>query len=73
MDNVNIADSQSHIPITMATQRIEKRTSAEILLPAVEDEIDSFVTSDVENNDYDSSETLDLIDSGYRNIKYKKK
>ena len=56
----------------MATPIIEKITSAEILSPAVEDEIDSFVTSDVENNDNDSSETLDLIGSAYNNIKYKK-
>ena len=33
---------------------------------------DSFVTSDVENNDNDCSETLDLIDSAYKNINYKK-
>ena len=72
IDNVNIADSQSHIPTTMATPIIEKRTSAEILSPAVEDKIDSFATSNVENNDNDSSETLDLIDSAYKNIKYKK-
>ena len=31
-----------------------------------------FVTSSVENNDNDCSETLDLIDSAYKNIKYKK-
>ena len=72
MDNFNIADSQSHIPATMATPIIEKRASAEILSPTVEYEIDSFVTSDVENNDSDSSETLGLIDSAYKNIKYKK-
>ena len=67
-----IADSQPHIPITMATPIIEKSASSEILSPSVEDEIDSFVTSDVENNNNDSSETLDLIDSAYKNIKYKK-
>ena len=72
MDNFNIANSQSHIPATMATPIIEKRASAEILSPTVEYEIDSFVTSDVENNDSDSSETLGLIDSAYKNIKYKK-
>ena len=72
MDNFNIADSQSHIPATMATPIIEKRASAEILSPTVEYEIDSFVTSDVENNDSDSSETLGLIDSAYKNIKNKK-
>ena len=72
MDNFNIADSQPHIPATMATPIIEKRASAEILSPTVEYEINSFVTSDVENNDSDSSETLGLIDSAYKNIKYKK-
>ena len=56
----------------MTTPIIEKSTSAEILSPIVEDEIDSFVTSDVEHNDNDCSETLDLIDSAYKNIKYKK-
>ena len=56
----------------MATPIMEKSASSEILSPTVEDEIDSFVTSDVENNDNDSSETLDLIDSAYKNIKYKK-
>ena len=57
----------------MATPIMEKSASSEILSPTVEDEIDSFVTSDVENNDNDSSETLDLIDSAYKNIKYKKR
>ena len=71
-DNSYIADSQPHIPTTMATPIIEKSAASEILSPTVEDEIDSFVTSDVENNDNDSSETLDLIDSAYKNIKYKK-
>ena len=56
----------------MATPIIEKSASSEILSPTVEDEIDSFVTSDVDNNDNDSSETLDLIDSAYKNIQYKK-
>ena len=72
-DNSYIADSQPHIPTTMATPIIEKSASSEILSPTVEDEIDSFVTSDVDNNDNDSSETLDLIDSAYKNIKYKKR
>ena len=71
-DNSYIADSQPHIPTTMATPIIEKSAASEILSPTVEDEIDSFVTSDVENNDNDSSETLDLIDSAYKSIRYKK-
>ena len=71
-DNSYIADSQPHIPTIMATTIIEKSASSEILSLTVEDEIDSFVTSDVENNDNDSSETLDLIDSAYKSIRYKK-
>ena len=59
IDNFNIADSRPHILTTMAT-------------PIVENEIDSFATIDVENNDNDSSETLNLIDSAYKNIKFKK-
>ena len=72
IDNFYIADSRPHIPTTKATTIIEKRASSDILSPTVEDEIESFVTSNVENNDNDSSETLDLIDSAYKNIKYKK-
>ena len=53
----------------MATLLNVKGVSAEILW----DEIDSFVTSDVENNGSDSSAMLDLIDSAYKNILYTKK
>ena len=55
----------------IATPIIEKIASAEILSPNVEDEIDSFITSNVENNDNDSSEILDLIDSACKNIKHR--
>ena len=73
IENFNIADSQPHIPTTTATLIIKKSASAEILSPTVEDEINSFVTSDVENNGNDSSETLDLINSAYKSIiTYKK-
>ena len=68
----SLAILTQHIPATIATPIIKISVSSEILSPTVEDEIDSFVTSDVENNDNDSSETLDLIDSAYKNIKYKK-
>ena len=56
----------------MTTPIIEKSATSETLSPTVEDEIHSFVTSDVESNDNNSSETLDLIDSAYKNIKYRK-
>ena len=50
-----------------------KKPSLEIRSPTVENEIDSFVTTDVENNDNGCSETLDLINGAYKNIKYKKR
>lgn len=46
-----IKESQPHISIVMATHVIEKCTFVEILSPTGEDQIDSFVSSDVENND----------------------
>ena len=72
IDNINIADSQLHVPTITATPIIERSTTGEVLSPTIEDEIDSFITSDVENNDNEYSETLDLIDSAYKNIKYRK-
>ena len=50
IDIFYIAYFQPHIPTTVATPIIEKSASSEILSPTVKDEIDSFVTSDVENN-----------------------
>ena len=58
-DNFNLTDPQSHIPTTKATPIIEKSISAEIVPPAAVNKIDSFVTSNVENN----------IDSAYKKIK----
>ena len=72
IDSINIADSQLHVPTITATLIIERSTTGEVLSPTIEDEIDSFITSDVENNDNEYSETLDLIDSACKNIKYRK-
>ena len=72
IDNINIADSQFHIPTIMATPINEKSTTVEILSPTVEDKIDSFVISDVGNNNNDCSGTLDLIASTCKNIKHKR-
>ena len=69
IDNINKADSQPHILTIMAATIIEKRTSLETLSPTDEDKIDSFVINDVESNDNYYPETLDLIDSAYKNIK----
>ena len=72
IDSINIADSQLHVPTITATLIIERSTTGEVLSPTIEDEIDSFITSDAENNDNEYSETLDLIDSAYKNIKHRK-
>ena len=56
----------------MATPLMGKSASAEVLSPTTEYEIESFVIGDVENNDNDSSETLDLTDSANKSIKHKK-
>ena len=52
-----LAVSQPYILTIKTTSIIKKSTSTEILLSAVEDETDSFVTSDVENTDNDCSES----------------
>ena len=68
----SLAILTKHIPTTIATPIIKKSASSEILSPTVDDEIDSFAASDVENNDNDSSGILDFIDSAYKNVEYKK-
>ena len=71
-DNFNKADRRPHILTTMATPILGKSTSAEILSPTIEDEIDSFLASGLENIDNASSETLDLIGNAHKNIRYEK-
>ena len=56
----------------MATPIVGKIASAEILSPTIEDEIDLFVASDLENIDNDSSETLNLIRGACKYISTKK-
>ena len=68
----SLAILTKHIPTTIATPIIKKSASSEIRSPTVDDEIDSFAASDVENNDNDSSGILDFIDSAYKNVEYKK-
>ena len=56
----------------MANPLVEISSSTDILSPSIEDQIDSFVSSDTENDDNDSLETLEVIDYAYKHAKYKK-
>ena len=68
----NITDSESHIPTIMATPLVETSSFTDILSPSVEDQINSFVSSDTENNNNNSLETQEVINNAFKCVKYKK-
>ena len=70
IDN-NIIDSQPLIQTIVATPLVETSSFNDILSLGVEDQIDSFVSSPIENDNNNSLETPDLIDNAYKYIKYK--
>ena len=70
IDN-NIIDSQPLIQTIVATPLVETSSFNDILSLSVEDQIDSFVSSPIENDNNNSLETPDLIDNAYKYIKYK--
>ena len=70
IDN-NIIDSQPLIQTIVATPLVETSSFNDILSISVEDQIDSFVSSAIENDNNNSLETPDLIDNAYKYIKYK--
>ena len=59
----NITDSEPHIPTIIATPLVETSPSTDILSPNNEDQINSFVSSDTENDYNNSLETLEVIDN----------
>ena len=70
---MTITDSEPHIPTIMATLLVETSSSTDILSPSFEDQINSFVSSDTENdNNNNSLETLEVVDNAYKHVKYKK-
>ena len=71
IDN-NIIDSEPHIPTIMATPLVETSSFTDIPSPSIEDQINSFVSSDTENDNNNSLETLEVIDNAYKYAKYKK-
>ena len=68
----NITDSEPHIPTIMATPLVETSSFTDIPSPSIEDQINSFVSSDTENDNNNSLETLEVIDNAYKYAKYKK-
>ena len=56
----------------MTTPLVETSSFTDILSPSVEDQINSFVSSDTENDNNNSLETLEVIDNAYKYAKYKK-
>ena len=56
----------------MATPLVETSSFNDTLSPSVEDQINSFVSSDTENDNNNSLETLQVIDNAYNYAKYKK-
>lgn len=70
IDN-NIIDSQPLIQTIVATPLVETSSFNDILSLSVEDQIDSFVSGAIENDNNNSLETPDLIDNAYKYIKYK--
>ena len=70
IDN-NIIDSQPLIQAIVATLLVETSSFNDILSLSVEDQIDSFVSGAIENDNNNSLETPDLIDNAYKYIKYK--
>ena len=69
---MTITDSEPHIPTIMATLLVETSSSTDILSPSFEDQINSFVSSDTENDNNNSLETLEVINNAYKYVKYKK-
>ena len=68
----NITDSEPPIPTIMATPLVEASSFTDIPSPSIEDQINSFVSSDTENDNNNSLETLEVIDNAYKYAKYKK-
>ena len=68
----NITDSEPHIPTIAATLLVETSSFTDILSPSLEEQINSFVSSDTEHDNNNSLETLEVIDNADKYAKYKK-
>ena len=71
-DSVDITDSQPPILTITNTPIVEKNANLDSNLNSVPDQIDSFISSDTESDESKSSDTLDVLDTTLKNIKYQK-
>ena len=65
-------DSEHYISTIMATPLVETSSFTGILSLSVDNKCNSFVSSDTENDNNNSLETLEVIDNAYKYAKYKK-
>ena len=72
LSDSGITDSEPRISTIMATPLVETSSFTDILSPGVDDKSNSFVSSDTENDNNNSLETLEVIDNTYKYAKYKK-
>ena len=67
-----LTDFEPHIPTIMTTPVVETSSFNDILSASFEDQINSFISSDTEDDNNNSLETLKVIDNAYKYVKYKK-
>lgn len=60
----NITDFQPYIPTVMAAPQVETSSFTGILYHIVEDQVGSFVSSNIENDNDNSTETLNVVNNG---------
>ena len=68
----NITDSEPHIPTIMTTRLVETSSFADTLFSSIENQINSFVSSDTKNDNNNSLEIIEVIDNAYKYAKYMK-
>ena len=69
---MNLPNSQTPTPEILATPFLEEDTLNPTHSPTVDNQINSFVSSDTEPQDPGFSDTFNLIESAYSNVKHKK-
>ena len=68
-DSTDITDSQ---PAILNTPIVEKNVDLDNNLNSVPEQIDSFISSDTEPDATEFSDTLDVLDNTFKNVKYQK-
>ena len=71
-DSTDITDSQPAILTVANTPIFEKNVHLDNNLNSVPDQIDSFISSDTEPDATEFSDTLDVFDNTFKNVKYQK-